>query len=123
MGMIDSAGTLCKAGTELKKRGARRIFAFATHGLFNGSAINRIRKSVFEKVICTNSVPLSEKRKAKTIKIDQLSLASLLAKAIYSVHFKCSISDLFRLHEIQHPVDRETHRLEQYDLNDLEQIN
>jgi phosphoribosylpyrophosphate synthetase len=30
--MIDTAGTLAKAAEELKKRGAKRVFAFATHG-------------------------------------------------------------------------------------------
>merc|ERR1719464_825904 len=111
--MIDTAGTLCKAGEELSKRGANRIFAFATHGLFNGPAVERIEKSCFDKVIVTNSVPLSAEKKTNSTKIEQISIAGLLAKAIYSVHFKCSISDLFRLHEGEHPVDRATSHLEQ----------
>eukprot|EP00494_Astrolonche_serrata_P034269 UN34538 len=57
--MIDTAGTLCKAGKELKKWGANRIYAFATHGLFSGPAISRINDSNFEKVVVTNSVPLA----------------------------------------------------------------
>ena len=97
----------------MSKRGARRIFAFATHGLFNGPAIDRIEKSCFDKVIVTNSVPLTPEKKEKSTKIEQISIAGLLAKAIYSVHFKCSISDLFRLHEGEHPVDRATSHLEQ----------
>merc|ERR1711998_390881 len=43
--MIDTAGTLTKAASELKERGAKRVFAFATHGLFNGPAVSRIEKS------------------------------------------------------------------------------
>merc|ERR1712154_590930 len=85
--MIDTAGTLCKAGAEIKKRGGNRIYAFATHGLFSGPAIERIENSSFEKVICTNSVPLTEERANATTKIEQVSIAGLLAKAIYSVHF------------------------------------
>jgi len=108
--MIDTAGTLCKAGDELKTWGARRIYAFATHGLFNGPALERIRNSSFEKVIVTNSVPLAD---GEHDKIEQISIAGLLAKAIYSVHFKCSISDLFRLHEQEHPVDRQTSHLQE----------
>jgi len=111
--MIDTAGTLCKAGEELSKRGARRVFAFATHGLFNGPAIERVENSCFDKVIVTNSVPLTPEKKNASTKIEQISIAGLLAKAIYSVHFKCSISDLFRLHEGEHPVDRATSHLEQ----------
>ena len=89
--MIDTAGTLCKAGKELKNRGARRIYAFATHGLFNGPAISRISSSEFEKVVVCDTVPL----RAECGKIEVLSIASLLARAIYSVHFKESISELF----------------------------
>merc|ERR1711879_760854 len=111
--MIDTAGTLCKASQELRKLGARDIYAFATHGLFNGSAIQRIEDSSFSKVIVTNSVPLPADKQEATTKIEQISIAGLLAKAIYSVHFKCSISDLFRLHEGEHPVDRATSHLEQ----------
>lgn len=91
--MIDTAGTLCKAGNELKRRGARNIYAFATHGLFNGPAINRIRKSVFEKVVITDTITLPPTKKID--KIDQLSIAKLLADAIYSIQFKTSISGLF----------------------------
>ena len=43
--MIDTAGTLCTAANELQMMGARRVFAFATHGLFNGPALERIEKS------------------------------------------------------------------------------
>jgi len=111
--MIDTAGTLCKAGEQLKAQGANRIYAFATHGLFNGPAVGRIENSSFDKVVVTNSIPLDPEKKNKTTKIEQISIASLLAKAIYSVHFKCSISDLFRIQEGQHPVDRATCHLEQ----------
>lgn len=91
--MIDTAGTLCKAGAELKKRGADRIFAFATHGLLNGPAVNRIAASAFEKVVMTNTIPLPPKKRID--KIESLSIARLLAAAVYSVHFRESISGLF----------------------------
>merc|ERR1719384_2154513 len=91
--MIDTAGTLCKAGAELKKRGADRIFAFATHGLFNGPAMTRISDSTFQKVVMTNSIPLPPKKRIP--KIETLSIARLLASTIYSVHFRQSISRLF----------------------------
>jgi ribose-phosphate pyrophosphokinase len=103
-------------GAELKKLGANRIYAFATHGLFSGPAIERIKASNFEKVVVTNSVPLSKDK--ITDKIEQVSIAGLLAKAIYSVHFKCSISELFRLQENPHPVDRNSSSLEQIEGQD-----
>ena len=46
--MIDTAGTLCKAAKDLQKKGANKVYAFATHGLFNGPALKRIKKSVLE---------------------------------------------------------------------------
>eukprot|EP01083_Nonionella_stella_P098585 277263_1 len=91
--MIDTAGTLCKAGKELKKRGAKRIYAFATHGLFSGPAIERIDNSCFEKVVVCNTIPVTGK--GHSDKILHLSVAQLLAKAIESIHFRKSISKLF----------------------------
>lgn len=54
--MIDTAGTLCEAARELRKKGARRVFAFATHGLFSGPAIQRIEASPLEEVVVTDSI-------------------------------------------------------------------
>lgn len=61
--MIDTAGTLCKAGDNLKAFGAKKIFAYATHGLFNDPACDYIEKSKIDQIIVTNSIPLSEKVK------------------------------------------------------------
>jgi len=91
--MIDTGGTLCKAGSELKTRGANRVFAFATHGLFSGPAIERIRISDFEKVVVTNSIPLEPKKHID--KIEVISVASLLASSIFKIHFRESLSKLF----------------------------
>lgn len=92
--MIDTAGTLCKAGAELKRRGARDVYAFATHGLFSGPAIDRIRKSDFEKVVVCDTIPLSAKDSID--KIHQLPISGLLAEAIARIHFKKSVSELFK---------------------------
>lgn len=46
--MIDTAGTLCEAAKSLKSKGASKVFAFATHGLFSGRASSNIDKSVLE---------------------------------------------------------------------------
>jgi len=59
--MIDSAGTLCKACDNLKNFGAKKIFAYATHGLFNDPACENIEKSKIDQIIVTNSIPLSDK--------------------------------------------------------------
>lgn len=54
--MIDTAGTLVEAARELKSKGARRVYAFATHGLFSGPAIERIQKSALEEVVITDTI-------------------------------------------------------------------
>jgi ribose-phosphate pyrophosphokinase len=93
--MIDTAGTLCTAAANLKANGARRVFAFASHGLFSGPASDRIARSVLEEVVVTNTIPLKAGAKANE-KIVALSVAPLLAEAIKRVHYKQSVSELFR---------------------------
>jgi ribose-phosphate pyrophosphokinase len=93
--MIDTAGTLCTAAANLKTNGARRVYAFASHGLFSGPASDRIARSVLEEVVVTNTIPLKASAKTND-KIVHLSVGPLLAEAIKRVHYKQSISDLFK---------------------------
>jgi ribose-phosphate pyrophosphokinase len=93
--MIDTAGTLCEAVNAVLDHGATRCLAAATHGVLSGPAIERIEKSPIEKVIVTDTVPLSPEA-AKCPKIEQLSVADLLAEAIYRIHNYDSVSNLFR---------------------------
>jgi ribose-phosphate pyrophosphokinase len=93
--MIDTAGTLCKAADELRNFGATRVFAFATHGLFNGPAGERIEKSALELVAVANTIPMREETLAVTKKIRQLSVGKLLAATINSCHTGESVSYLF----------------------------
>lgn len=93
--MIDTAGTLCAAANELRSFGARRVFAFATHGLLNGPAAQRIEDSVLEGVIVANTIPLQEHVSKTTKKVRQLSVGKLLAVAIHACHRGESVSHLF----------------------------
>jgi len=95
--MIDTAGTLTEAAKELRQMGAKRIFAFATHGVFSGPAYDRIANSVLEQVIVCNTVPLREG--VNTEKIVQISIAELLSAAIARIHMKKSVSALFQQNE------------------------
>mmetsp|Transcript_17573 Transcript_17573/g.29665 ORF Transcript_17573/g.29665 Transcript_17573/m.29665 type:complete len:146 (-) Transcript_17573:79-516(-) len=54
--MTDTAGTLCKAAEELKDKGAGKVYAFITHGIFSGPAAERIKNSQLEAVVCTDSM-------------------------------------------------------------------
>lgn len=92
--MIDTAGTLCKAAQHLNDHGARNVYAFASHGLFNGAASERIQKSNLKEVVVVNTTPLPESCKDNE-KITQLDIAPLIAKAIQNIHDKKSVSMLF----------------------------
>ncbi|UKJ88351.1 phosphoribosyl pyrophosphate synthetase [Theileria orientalis] len=54
--MIDTAGTIVKSAELIKERGALKVYAFVTHGLFSGPALDRLNRSQFEKVVITNSI-------------------------------------------------------------------
>ncbi|MEL6184026.1 MAG: ribose-phosphate pyrophosphokinase [Myxococcota bacterium] len=92
--MIDTGGTLCAAADALRDRGAKKIYAYATHPVFSGPAIDRINASVIEKVVVTNTIPLSEQASASP-KIEAVSVASLIAEAIRRIHHGDSVSSLF----------------------------
>jgi ribose-phosphate pyrophosphokinase len=92
--MIDTAGTLVKAAEVLKERGARSVFAYCTHPVFSGSAIERIRKSKLDEVVITNTIPLSTEAKGCS-KIRQLSVAFLFAETIRRISDGESVTSLF----------------------------
>nr|WP_251080740.1 ribose-phosphate pyrophosphokinase [Motilimonas cestriensis] len=92
--MIDTGGTLCQAAKALKDRGAKRVFAYATHAVFSGNAAKNIAESVIDEVIVTDSIPLSPEM-AKLDKVTQLTLSAMLAEAIRRVSNEESISAMF----------------------------
>jgi ribose-phosphate pyrophosphokinase len=92
--IIDTAGTITKGATALKANGAARIIACAVHGVLSGPAIERIEKSPIDKLIVTNTIPLSAAG-AACGKVVVLSVARLLGQAIKSIHEETSVSSLF----------------------------
>ncbi len=93
--IIDTAGTIAKGATALKANGAERVIACAVHGVLSGPAIDRIEKSPIDKLIVTNTIPLSATTGAACSKIVVLSVARLLGQAIKSIHEETSVSSLF----------------------------
>jgi len=92
--IIDTAGTITKGAMALKANGATRIIACAVHGVLSGPAIDRIEKSPIDKLIVTNTIPVSPAGTACG-KIVVLSVARLLGQAIKSIHEETSVSSLF----------------------------
>ena len=92
--MIDTAGTLCKAADALKARGAKRVFAYATHPIFSGKAITNIKNSVIDEVVVCDTIPLTAEVKALK-NVRQLTLSGMLAEAIRRISNEESISAMF----------------------------
>src|SRR5271168_4441642 len=92
--MIDTAGTLIKTTEALLEHGATEVSACCTHAVLSGPAVERISKSALTEVVVTNTVPLSPAAQACG-KIRALSVSSLFARGIQSIHEESSISELF----------------------------
>ena len=92
--IVDTAGTLVQSAKALRENGAARVMACAVHGVLSGPALERIEGSALEKLVVTNTIPprpdVVESRKVET-----LSVAPLLGKAIQSIHQETSVSSLF----------------------------
>ncbi|KJZ04321.1 ribose-phosphate pyrophosphokinase [Halomonas sp. S2151] len=92
--MIDTAGTLCKAGEALKEHGAKRVVAYATHPILSGPAVDNISESVLDEVVVADTIPLSDTAR-RSGRIRQLSVAGLIAEAIRRVSNEESVSAMF----------------------------
>jgi ribose-phosphate pyrophosphokinase len=91
--MVDTAGTLAQSADALRRNGARRIYACATHGVLSGPAIDRLEKSEIEELVITNTIPMGPKADCRKVRV--LTVAPLLGEAIKRIHFQDSVSSLF----------------------------
>lgn len=92
--MVDTAGTLTAVANFIKNQGAKTVFACCSHALLSGNAMDKINNSAIDKLICTNSVKLSDD-KLSNPKIIQLSVGELLGKGILNIIDDKPVSDLF----------------------------
>ena len=91
--IIDTAGTIVKAGQLIMDSGAKSVRAFATHAVCSGPAMERLDNSVFEEVVVTDSIPLPANASKK---IHVISTAGLFADVIHRIESYESISSLFK---------------------------
>lgn len=92
--MIDTAGTICEGGRLLRRKGAERVYACATHAVFSPPAAERLASGIFEEVIVTNTIPIPNERRFD--QLTTLSVANLLGEAIWRIHEESSVSSMFR---------------------------
>ena len=91
--MIDTAGTICQGAELLKERGAATVTAAATHGVFSGPAIDRLKNSVLERVIVTDTLPMPSEKRFDRLEV--LTVANVIADAIRAVFEDTSVSRIF----------------------------
>lgn len=89
--LIDTGGTLSRAASLIKEKGALSVRAICTHPVLSGNAYENIENSVFEELVVTDTIPL----KKETSKIKVLSLCDLFGSAVGKIHNNESISSLF----------------------------
>jgi ribose-phosphate pyrophosphokinase len=92
--MIDTANTLCKAAEALKKFGAKKVMAYATHPVFSGAAVERILQSALDEVVVTDTIPVSDEAQASG-RVRVVSIAGLLAETMRRINNEESVSSLF----------------------------
>lgn len=90
--LTETAGTLTTAAKLLKRKGAKRILACVSHAILNDLGIERLRKSVIDEVVTTDTVLRSE---IAGVKITTLSVAGLLGEAIKRINTNSSVTSLF----------------------------
>lgn len=90
--MVTTAGTLCNAANLIQKKGAKKIWAAVTHGVFSGDAIDKINKSSIEKILVTDTIPQPEKV-LSCPKVEVVSIDELLAEAILRIESGSSLSE------------------------------
>ena len=90
--LTETAGTLTNAAVLLKKKGAKKIYACVSHAILSDLGIQRLRKSVIDELITTDSVLRPD---IDGVKITTLSVAGLLGEAIQRIESNSSVSSLF----------------------------
>jgi len=93
--IIDSGGTIVNAADALKKRGAKEVHVYVTHGVLSGEAVEKIKKSKIKNLVVTDTIDNSDKAK-KARNIEVLTISNLLAEAMKRISNSTSVSDLFK---------------------------
>ena len=92
--IVDSAGTLCNASNALLDQGATEVYAYVTHGVLSGEAVERVNNSSLTKLVLTDTIEESDSV-LKSNKIEVISISPLLGEAIKRISDEKSVSSLF----------------------------
>ena len=92
--IIDTAGTISGASQVLKDRGALSVNVVATHGIFSGPSVDRLKGTPIEEILVTNTVAMNGNVE-KIGKIKVVSVASIIGEALRSIFSDDSVSEIF----------------------------
>ncbi|MCL2641352.1 MAG: ribose-phosphate pyrophosphokinase [Phycisphaerales bacterium] len=94
--MIATGGTIAEASKILKKHGAGKIYAAATHGVFAGKAVEKLAAAPIDRILVTDTIPADEHLNPLKDKLTVLSVAPLMGEAIKRIHLNQSVSDVLK---------------------------
>jgi ribose-phosphate pyrophosphokinase len=92
--IVDTAGTLCNAAAALSDAGASSVYAYVTHGVLSGGAVQRVAASPIKMLVITDSIVATDAVRAAH-NIRQVTIAPLMAEAIQRISEERSVSSLF----------------------------
>ena len=92
--IVDSGGTLCNAADALLNNGATEVYAYATHGVLSGKAVERISGSKLKSMVVTDSIEATPAM-ANCANIRAITIAPLLGEAMRRINNEASVSSLF----------------------------
>jgi ribose-phosphate pyrophosphokinase len=92
--IVDSGGTLCNAAEALLKNGATEVYAYCTHGVLSGKAVDRIAGSKLKSMVVTDSIEPTPLMKT-CANLRTISIAPLLGEAMRRINNEASVSSLF----------------------------
>jgi len=90
--MVSTGGSIVDAARIVKEKGANKVFLVATHGVLAGNAVERLNNADVEKVLFADTIPIRDKGLER---LEVVSMAQLLARAIDRIHRSESVSMLF----------------------------
>ena len=94
--MISTAGSICGAAELVRKSGAKEIHVAASHGVFAGKAVERLKNAPIDSIVVTDSIPISAEKAEQLPNLKVLSIAPMMGEAIRRIHQHKSISAIFR---------------------------
>jgi len=91
--MIDTAGTIINASNEAMNKGAKSVTVVATHGVFSGESVNRLKNSIIKKIIITDTINIPEEKHINKMQV--VSVGNVFSEAVNRIHNGKSVSALF----------------------------